>query len=70
MTATVAVLLLVVIFPFVVWPLAQGRVDRVRRRTGAPDRRSELRDEVELDLATGHLDAEEARSRLAAIERP
>ncbi|HEX6489562.1 MAG TPA: hypothetical protein VF137_11925 [Candidatus Dormibacteraeota bacterium] len=67
MTYTLAVLLLIAVFPFVTWPLIQGRVERVRRRPRDDDRRLELREEVELDLATGRLSPEEARERLAAL---
>ena len=70
MTTTLAVLLLVIAFPFIVWPLVQGRIDRARHAGDAVDRRQELREEVELDLATGHLSRDEASARLAAIDRP
>ena len=69
MTTVVAVLLLVIAFPFVVWPLVQGRIDRARHAADAVDRRPELREEVELDVATGRLSREEAASRLEAIDR-
>ena len=68
MTYEIAALLLVVVFPFVAWPLIQGRVDRVLRRTAAEDRGAELREEVDLDLATGRLTEGEARRRRGAVE--
>lgn len=68
MTYEIAVLLLVVLFPFVAWPLIQGRVERARHRATPSDRTSELREEIDLDLATGRLTEEEARRRRALVE--
>ena len=68
MTYEVAVLLLVVLFPFVAWPLIQGRVERARHRGADADRRTELREEIDLDLATGRLTEDEARRRRALLE--
>ena len=63
MTFAIATLLLIVVFPFVAWPLIQGRADRARHRRAADDRGSELREEVDLDLATGRISAADARER-------
>ena len=68
MTYEIAVLLLIVLFPFVAWPLIQGRVDRARHRVAGQDRSAELREEIDLDLATGRIDAEEARRRRGWVE--
>ena len=67
MTFEVAALLLVALFPFVAWPLIQGRIDRVRRRTAVEDRGAELREEIELDLASGRLTADEALRRRGEV---
>jgi hypothetical protein len=68
MTYEIAALLLIVVFPFVAWPLIQGRVDRTRRRFAGDERSSELREEIDLDLATGRISPDEARRRRGWLE--
>lgn len=68
MTFAIAALLLIGVFPFVAWPLIQGRVDRARHRLGVEDRSAELREEIDLDLATGRISAAEARARQGWLE--
>lgn len=68
MTYEIAVLLLIVLFPVIAWPLIQGRRDRARHDRGPGDRSAELREEIDLDLATGRISADEARSRRGWVE--